>query len=270
MIDLVKSEYRKFTSTRMWWILLISMAGYMAFTAAMIALLFVLDGPNASTGIEGEPVSMDPSLVPQTVYTIASSMGYAFPALIGALSFTGEFRHKTITPTLIATPNRTKLLLAKLLSGVPMGAIYGAAGTLVTVGAGALVLTIGDVPTQLDTLFAWEIIGRSILSLTLWLLLGVALGSAIKNQAIVIVGLIVFTQFLEPLARTLLPMVEPLEGVAKFLPGAVGDAITGGSFYGIMGTTSTLPFLAAIGMMLAYIIGFAAIGRATNLARDIG
>lgn len=269
MMNLVKSEYRKFLSTKMWWILLLAMIGYMAMMGASVALIFTMGDSAAGTDMNGNPIELDSTQIPQSVYTIASTMGYIFPALIGAMSFTGEFRHKTITPTLIATPNRSKVLCAKLLSGLPMGAIFGAVGTLSTVGAAALVLVIGDVPTQLGTLFAWEIIGRSVLSLTLWLLLGVALGSAIKNQAVVVVGLIAFTQLVEPLARIAAPVFESVAGIVKFLPGAVGDAIAGGSFYGVMGSSQSLSLLGGIVVMVVYIAAFAALGRVTSLARDI-
>ena len=32
------------------------------------------------------------------IYSFASSIGYVFPVLLGALAVTGEFRHKTLTP----------------------------------------------------------------------------------------------------------------------------------------------------------------------------
>lgn len=269
MTNLLRSEFRKFTSTRMWWILIIVMVGYMAFNAAIIAATFSLSDMVTGATVDGSELTMDPSSVPSTVYTLASTMGYIFPALIGVMSFTGEFRHKTITPTLIATPQRGKVMLAKLLSGVPLGLIYGTLGTFACVGAGALVLSLGDVSSQLGTGYAWEIIGRSVLSLTLWLVFGVALGSVITNQAVAIVVLIAFTQLVEPILRAALPMWDATEQVAKFLPGAVGDSIAGGSFYNSFTGASPLGLSAGLALMIVYIAALALLGRATTLRRDI-
>ena len=44
------------------------------------------------------------------IYSFASSVGYVFPVLLGALAVTGEFRHKTLTPTFLAEPNRSLVL----------------------------------------------------------------------------------------------------------------------------------------------------------------
>ncbi|MFD2839801.1 ABC transporter permease [Populibacterium corticicola] len=266
MINLLKSEYRKFVSTRMWWVLLLVMVGYMAMNASAFAFMFAF-GDAVSTG--DPDMVMDPTLAPQSVYTVAASMGYIFPALIGVMSIAGEFRHKTITPTIIATPNRTKLLTAKLISGVPLGILYGAVGTFACVGFGALILSLGDVSPQLDTSYAWGIIGRSVLTLTLWLIFGVALGSVLTNQVAAVVILIAFTQLIEPILRMLLPNWTITEGAARFLPGAVGDAIAGGSIYDAMSGATPLPIASAIAVMLAYIVVLAAIGRVSTLRSDI-
>lgn len=270
MIALVRSEFRKFRSTRMWWILLIVLVAYMAFTAGAVAAMYIANGTLTSDASASGTVNLDPRLAPSNVYTVAASFGYIFPALIGVMSFTNEFRHKTITPTFIATPNRTKVLLAKLISGIPMGIVYGVLGTFACVGAGALVLSLGDISPQLGTGYAWEIIGRSILALTMWLMFGVALGSVITNQTVAVVVLIAFTQLVEPLLRMILSVWTPTQGIAKFLPGAVGDSIAGGSLYSTITSSNTFSLWQALIVMLAYIAILAVIGRATTLRRDVG
>lgn len=270
MTGLVKSEFRKFMSTRMWWILLAVMVAYMAFMAAALAAMYIAQGTITAGSSDSGEINLDPKLAPSIVYTVAASFGYIFPALIGVMSFTGEFRHKTITPTFIASPNRTNVLVAKLLSGIPLGVVYGALGTLGCVAAGAAVLAIGDIPTQLGTGYAWEIIGRSVLALTLWLLFGVALGSVVTNQTVAVVILIAFTQVVEPLLRMILGAWGPTEGISRFLPGAVGDSIAGGSLYNAIIPAGPLGFWPALLVMVAYIAALAIIGRFTTLKRDVG
>lgn len=256
------SEYRKFFSTRMWWLLLIIMVLYMGLTAAALAFTF---SPAVASEM-GMPEGSGSAVA--TVYTTAASFGYVFPALIGVLSITGEFRHKTITNTLLGTPQRGKMLTAKMLAGIPMGLMYGVAGTLACVGLGAIVLSNLGADPLLGEPSTWAIIGRSILAITLWLLVGVGIGALIPNQVAAIVTLLVFTQFIEPIARMALPMASWGENIAKFLPGSVGDSIAGGSFYSMMGT-DLLPLWAGITLLCAYAIVFAVIGRFTTLSRDI-
>ncbi|XBH22042.1 ABC transporter permease subunit [Jonesiaceae bacterium BS-20] len=254
------SEYRKFFSTRMWWLLLIIMVLYMGLTAAALAFTF-------SPGVSGE-MGMPSGSAVSTVYTTAASFGYIFPALIGVLSITGEYRHKTITNTLLGTPQRGKMLVAKMIAGIPMGLMYGVAGTLGCVGLGAIALNANGVDPLLGQASTWAIIGRSVLAITLWLLVGVGIGALIPNQVAAIVTLLVFTQFIEPIARMALPMASWGENIAKFLPGSVGDAIAGGSFYSMMGT-ELLPLWAGAILLTSYAVIFAVIGRYTTLRKDI-
>ena len=268
MISLLISEYRKFVSTRMWWVLLIIMAVYMGLTALGIAYVFTVGGE--MSGPSGEVSPMAASAAPSVVYTTAASLGYVFPALIGVTSMAGEFRHKTITPTLLATPQRGRVLVGKLIAAIPMGILYGVVGTAACVLLGAIVLNNGGVDPQLGSADTWEIIARSVLSTTIWLLVGVALGSVLTNQVAAIVLLLVFTQFIEPVARMLLPLADWGTHVAKYLPGAAGDSIAGGSFFNLMGGSDTLGLGAAVLVLLAYAVFFALLGRVTTLRRDIG
>lgn len=268
MRQVIVSEYRKLVTTRMWWVLLIIMTAYMALTAGMLAALFGM-GESGSLGAEGAPVSMmSDEQITAAVYTTAVSFGYVFPAVIGVMSFGGEFRHKTITDTLLAVPHRTRLLGAKLISALPMGLMYGVAGTAGCVAVGAGIFAAFDIDPMLSSGETWEIIGRSVLALTMWLITGVALGAWLTNQVAAIVVLLVFTQFVEPIVRMFLPQLSWGEGVAKYLPGAAGDAIAGGSFFSTVGT-ELLPMWQGVIVLAAYTVVFALVGRLTSLARDI-
>jgi len=262
MSALLVSEYRKFVSTRMWWVLLLIMAAYMAVTAA--ALGFAVGAPNGGSG----PV-LDPTHAPELVYTTAASVGYAFPALIGVLAVAGEFRHGTITPTFLATPQRGRVLVAKMLAAIPMGLAYGAAGTAASTLAGALTLHAQSVDPLLGAGHTWQIIVRSVLAMALWLVVGVALGSFLTNQVAAIVTLLVFTQFVEPLARMALGQTSWGSSVGQYLPGAAGDAVAGGSMYSALGSGALLPLWAGFLVLLGYAVIFALIGRFTTLRKDI-
>ncbi|WP_265521871.1 ABC transporter permease [Oerskovia flava] len=268
MIAALRSEYRKIVTTRTWWVLLLAMLAYMSFLAATFAFAMTQGGAMGGPGTQGLGHSPTSAI---SVYTIAVAFGYVFPVIVGALSVTGEFRHQTITPTLLAEPRRTTLVGAKLLAAVPVGVLYGVLGTAAGVGVGAGVLALTDHATYLDDPEVLVAVGRSVLALAVWAVVGVGLGLAMPNQVAVIVVVLAFTQFVEPILRFALAFVADgaLAGVGAYLPGAAGEAITGSSFYSQMGAGELLAWWQGLLVLVGYALVFAALGRVTTLRRDI-
>lgn len=268
MKDTLVSEYRKIVTTRTWWVLLLVMVAYMAFLGAMMAfaLTFSSDDGSVTTDM---PQGMDPQSVITTVYTLPASFGYVLPLLVGMLAVTAEFRHRTLTPTLLAQPDRNRFVVGKLLAGVPMGVLYGVAGTLATVAGGAVAFAFTGAEHLLGEGDTWAIIARTALALTVWCVLGVGLGFAMPNQVVAIVVVLAFTQFVEPVARLVLGLNDGTAVVGKFLPGAAGEAISGGSFYSATGAGDLLGPVAGGLVLVGYALLLALLGRFTTLRRDI-
>ena len=272
MTAALATEYRKLVTTRLWWILLLTMAAYMAFLAGVMGFTLAESPEATGAGLPGsEPgAPMSPEQTARTVYTLATSLGYVFPVIVGALAMTGEFRHQTITPTLLAEPRRTVFLTAKMLSSLAVGLLFGVVGTLATVGAGAGVLALLGEPTYLNDPVVLRSAGLSVLALTVWTVVGVGFGTLLTNQVAAVVVLLAFTQFVEPILRIVLGQIDALEGVSKFLPGAAGEAITGSSFYADSGMAAgLLPSWAGLLVLLGYAVLLAVAGRLTTLRRDI-
>ena len=268
----LRTEYRKLVSTRLWWILLLSMAAYMAFLAAIMAFALSQDSAALTGGVPGaEPVTaLTPEAVAKTIYTLATSLGYVFPVIVGAMAMTSEFRHQTITPTLLAEPRRTVFLTAKMISTVPVGLLFGVVGTAATVGAGASVLALLGKPTYLTDPVVMRSAALSVLALAVWTVVGVGFGALVTNQVAVIVIMLAFTQFVEPILRIVMGLIDWSEGISKYLPGAAGEAITGSSFYADSGMAAgLLPSWSGFAVLLGYAIVFALIGRLTTLRHDI-
>lgn len=270
----LRTEYRKLVTTRLWWVLLLAMAAYMAFLAAIMSFVLVQD-PTAGTGAftGGDPAAapeLSPTDLASTVYTLATSLGYVFPVIVGALAMTGEFRHQTITPTLLAEPRRTVVLVAKMVSSIAVGLVFGVVGTLATVATGAATLAaLGEDPALGESIVLRSA-ALSVVALTVWTVVGVGFGTLLTNQVAVIVVLLAFTQFVEPLLRLLLAQAEWAEGIGQYLPGAAGEAITGASFYAESGLGAGLLSSAEGGLvLLGYAVVFAVLGRLLTLRRDI-
>lgn len=257
------SEYRKLVSTRLWWILLLAMTAYVVFLAVVVAF-------SMSLGAEqGAPIS--PLSLAATIYGLALSLGYTFPAVVGALAVTSEFRHKTITPTLLAEPRRGVVLGAKYLASLPVGFLFGLAGTAATTAAGAAVLALRHEDTFLGEWVVQRGVLLSVVGIAVWTMVGVGLGAMLPNQVLSIIVLLVFTQFVEPILRALATQVSWGGSIAQYLPGAAGDAMSGGSFYSTMNPAGIplLPWWAGLLVLLGYAAAFGLIGRFTTFRRDI-
>jgi ABC-type transport system involved in multi-copper enzyme maturation permease subunit len=263
------AEYRKLVTTRLWWVLLVVMAGYMAFLAGILAWA-LSQGAMASGGQDTGPVDLSTESIVRSVYTVTVSLGYVFPLLVGALLVTAEYRHHTLTPTLLAEPSRDRVVAAKLAVGAALGLFFGLVGTAVSTGVGAAVLALLHRPTGLDEGSTWRTLGLSVVALGVWALIGVALGTVITNQVAVIVVGLAFTQFLEPVLRTVLALTSWGKGIGKFLPGSAGEAITGGSLYATGGLAELLShWWAGLLVLLGYAAVLVVIGRLTTLRRDV-
>jgi ABC-2 type transport system permease protein len=252
----IAAEFAKIFTTRMWWVLALVLFLYIAVLAGGLAGLFgaiasgAIGSDAAGTGGAGAP---PPGNLPPLIYSFASSVGYVFPVLIGALATTGEFRHQTLTPTFLANPRRFGVLGAKGVSLFVVGAAYGAVALLASVGIGALVMNGFGIDPQLGDSAIWALLGRSVLAMALWATIGVGLGVLVPNQVATIVIVLAFTQFVEPLLRLASSFTEITAGIGQFLPGAASDALVGASFFTIASaSTASLQWWQGGLVLLAY------------------
>jgi ABC-type transport system involved in multi-copper enzyme maturation permease subunit len=272
----LRSEFRKIATTRTWWLTAAIMFGYMTVISAIMAFSLVMGmraadeagAPPPSSGF-GQGV-LDPLAVATSVYSLAVALGYIFPAILGALTVTGEFRHSTITPTLLAEPRRSVVLGAKLLAVLPFAVVVAISGVLGTlIGGAATFIALGE-PTLLGEATVQRTLLLSVVALTVWALVGVGFGSVLTNQVAAVVVLLAFTQFVEPLLRLLLAQFDATEVLSKFLPGAAGEAIAGSSLYVSSGLAQLLNAWQGTLTLLAYAVVLVLIGRVTTFRRDIG
>lgn len=263
MKAVIASELRKVRSTRMWWILLLAMIVTVAAFAGFVAFAMALGNSGDELGFMGD------SDVATMVYTMGVSLGYVFPLVLGALQVTSEFRHRTIDTTLLFEPSRLRVIVAKFIAVAPYALLYGVAAMAAGMGVGAVAFAVGDMPLMLDDGEVWRSIGLGVVALATWALVGVGFGTALTNQVVVIVVLLGWTQFVEPVLRVALGFVEPLQGVAAYLPGAAGEALVGTSFYAESGMSDLLPPWGGFLVLLGYAVLAAAIGWLTTFRKDI-
>ena len=96
---------------------------------------------------------------------------------------------------------RSSVLVGKFVVGVVVGLLYGILGSIAALGAGAGVLSLFGIDTALGAPDTWELVGRMLLAFALWALVGIGVGTVVRNQVAAIVIVLAVTLFVEPIVR---------------------------------------------------------------------
>jgi ABC-type transport system involved in multi-copper enzyme maturation permease subunit len=149
-----------------------------------------------------------------------------FILLLGAIGMTGEWRHRTIASSFLSAPDRTRLLLAKLLAYAAAGVVLSLIVTLASAGVSSLLLALRDAPTAGLGDIA-DALWRNLVVAALLAAFGVAVGTVVRNQVGAMVGLLVGFFVVEPILIGVAEDVEPYMpfiGAPTAIIGQVGDA----------------------------------------------
>ncbi|YAL84109.1 ABC transporter permease [Dermacoccaceae bacterium W4C1] len=261
----IKAEFRKMLSTRMWW----GMAIGVFLSGALIAFLFgattETDG-GAGLDAEGNPITFTPTEIAINTYTGGVTFGYLFLLVIGIMTMGAEYRHKTITSSLLAVPRRTQLVLAKVVALLGFGIMYGLIFLLGSVAAGGVTLSARGFEVFPEPGTVLRSLALVLLVLGLWALIGLGLGVLIPNQvAAILVGVSV-AFIIEPIAAAVLSSQDWGESVSKFMPSRATSAILG-AYSGDSG--DQLSWWAGSLVLLAYAVVAAGVGLLLTKRRDV-
>jgi ABC-2 type transport system permease protein len=247
VIPLFRTELLKLMTTRMVYALL----GALLSIVAIANVIVILTAPEAE--LMGEEN--------QSGLFGAAASGIIFVLLLGVMMMAGEFRHGTITQTLLITPNRWKVLAAKLAAGGVLGFAFGLIAELFSFVIGVPLLTLTGIDLALGSESADLVLG-TVLTTTLCAMLGVALGTMIRNQVAAIILVFALLLIVEPL------VTASIEGrwpeIPKYFPGhgisSTLDPEGEGNIFSRPGGAAVL---------LGYIAVLAGVGGRFVLSRDV-
>jgi ABC-2 type transport system permease protein len=148
-------------------------------------------------------------------------LGALFAGLLGAMSFTGEVRYGTIRPTLLVTPQRSRVVASKCLAGSMAGFVLGLLATSIAAATGWIVLDARGLDVALDGGDVLQLIAGGAAAAALWAVIGLGVGAIVRNQVPTLVGLLAWLLFIEGV------LVDNVSGVGRFAPGALGQAASG-------------------------------------------
>jgi ABC-type transport system involved in multi-copper enzyme maturation permease subunit len=208
MTDQLLSELRKMRSTRT----------NLGLLAGMVALTLFTVFVNGFVLTAAELRGHDN----QHTVLSAGTNAALFAALIGVMAITSEFRHGTIRSTFVVTPRRSRVIAAKVVASLLMGAVFGLVAIALSLGVGWAILAGRGIEFTLDRNHVLLLVLGTICMTALWAALGVGLGALVKNQVLAVIGLIAWAFVVDNLLRALVP------DVGRFTPVGVSDAFTAG------------------------------------------
>ncbi len=258
---LVRSELRKVTSTRLWWGMLIGLAFFTAVQAVAVA------ATSGTTPGPGQPATpgLETAEAIRSVYAGSLFSGsYIFALVLGITGMTGEYRYQTITPTFLVTPRRGRVVAAKMAAHLLVGAGYAVAALVVALVAGGITIAVRGAGLGYGADGLWRAVALAVLAVALWTLLGIGIGTLVRNQVAAILLAVAVTFLVEPLATFLLAAVD-LDAVVKWLPTNASAALTspGDAFL------DYLDWWAGGLVLLGYAAAFGALGLLLSVRRDV-
>ena len=249
MMHLIRAEFLKLRTTRMF---LYSAIAALAFVPLTLAISILTAG-NDGAG----PALSTPEGIRQ-VFSSASS-GTILVLIIGILVMAGEFRHNTATSTFLITPDRKRVVGAKLIASTLVGAGMAVAASALTLAIALPWLAAKNVDVSIWSGDIWSVIAGSIAATALYAMVGVGLGSLIRNQTAAVVITLVWVMVVEGLLVSFLPEV------GRWMPGGAVAAATGVT----PENGGLLAMWAGALLFAGYGIAFATAGTRFVLRRDI-
>lgn len=267
MTAAIKAELRKFFTTRLWW----GMGIAVLLTGAGFALLFALIFTSDSVrGANGPQAPLTDLALARQVFTGGISFGYLLTLAIGVMTIGSEYRHKTITSTFLAVPKRVRVMLAKVVSLLIIGAGYGLLSLIGSVGVGSVVLSAKGHQPFADTAI-WRTLALSLLVLGLWALIGLGAGILIPNQVAALLIAIGAAWIVEPILGAVIGLTDWGRTIAPYLPSQATSAMlstTSGGFDSSQ-TVRQLVWWGGALVLAGYAAAMAGVGSWLTVRRDI-
>jgi hypothetical protein len=210
--------------------------------------------------------------------------------VLGILIITGEYRHKTITPTLLAEPRRGRVLFSKLTTALACGLLLGVVTMLIGLIIGLVLVAVkvhsclspGGVTQGMSQVACtarhglyfvatthnmwhdWSTIAPGvILGTGLFAIYGTGLGALLKNQVVALVVGLLFTLVVEGIVGAIWP------SIGEYLPGQSATALEDAARTSLSAHSQLLPWWGGAIMLLVYGSALCIVGTLTTLRSDV-
>lgn len=243
MTALVRTELLKLAWTRATWGLVV---------AAVLLVLVRVELLLAGVGQVGGPAPHSLQLTLDVLGT--SGLGIFVITLLGVVTATREFHHATWTSTLLVTPSRHRLVLAKVVAAALTGTAVAALLFLIVAVAG---VASNDLTLSVDAPLV-RLVAGGLLSAACWAWLGLGVGLLVRHQAVALLVPLLWLLVVETLLSS-----YGLRVLLPWMPGGVTRAISGDDFAGV------LPVWAAVLALVGYAAVLTVVGTRRLVRSDV-
>jgi ABC-2 type transport system permease protein len=248
MNNVIRSELLKQRTVRLPLIAVVAAA----ITGALTAIALI-----TTAGHAGNPPLDGHSLTQLVHAPFAVVAGAAL--LLGIFATAGEFRHQTITSTLLVAPRRGLLMAAKVLVHAGLGATLAVVACAVNLAVGIPWLSSHDVPLAGAADVARVVVG-SVVAAALFGAGGAGLGVLVANPTAAVTVSLVWLLAVEGLVVN----ITSTPTLHHWLPGGALGVLASGT-----GDGAHSPLWAAAGCSVAYAGALVAAGTLRLIDRDV-
>jgi ABC-2 type transport system permease protein len=246
----LRAEARKLLTTQVWFWTALLAVGLSLLVACLISAF--TNPQDGGIPIEG---------------LLNACIGFAvlIASVIGVIGVTGEYRHLTVTPTFLSVPRRGTVIGAKLVTYLVFGLLLGAVCIALALAVGAPWLSARNIPVDLGANSTVRIIIGGIIASGIWGVIGVGVGSLLRNQVAAVVGIVLYRFLFEGI----LSAIPHVKSAYPYLPGGATSALVNTSDPNVGNPLDLLSPLAGGALLLAYGLVFAILGSMLTVRRDV-
>jgi ABC-2 type transport system permease protein len=248
MTGLVRAELLKLRTTRMFYG---NVAAALLLVPLGVALAVTTAGHSTTAALR----------TPEGVRHVMSSawMGSSMVLVIGLLMMSNEFRHGTATATFLVSPDRQRVMRAKLTAVAIVGLLLSAASAVLTLAVALPWLSARHASVDLLGPDVGPVLLGTAAATVLYALIGVGIGALLRNQTAALTVTLTWVLLIEGLLVSLKP------AIGRWLPGGAASALTSTATpYG-----GLLPVGGAAVLLVGYGLAFAAAGSSLVVRRDV-
>jgi ABC-2 type transport system permease protein len=249
MTALIRAELRKLRSTQVWfWLLLASVA------LTALSVVGQIAGTSSNADLSDH--------VHDTL--AAANAGYIAVFVLGVLSVTTEFRYQTITPTVLATPSRWRLIGAKLITFALVGVGFALVCVIVELAVALPWLDARGINVSVKDNYTAVVAVFTVVSLLA--LVGLGAGALLRNQIVAVVVGLLFLLLID----NIILIIPGVKYAYPFLPGGLTTAIiTQVTADRVTNGVTLLPVWGGVVGLVIWALGTALLGAGLTMNRDI-
>jgi ABC-2 type transport system permease protein len=221
---LIKAEFRKIFTTKLWWALLIPAVGLALGWAWISAIAFTDVANDITNALDVNDVNDAELSLSSLALTRAMNFATLFPLVFGALALASEINRKTITTSFLTASSRSMVLGAKAIVYTVWGMIYGVIVAL----AASIGIAIGTGEGTLPEAGDWIIILLTgVLACMLWTLLGMGVGALLGSPVATLVIVLIYAALVGPVSEFIITLSTSGSHIAGVMPNGSANGLTG-------------------------------------------